>query len=499
MAEQFSVLTDLEGCLSTVSDDARTIIGRSEEDICAKPLFDLFADEDATIVADALKSASNANCSELTDIRLHIDEVYQPRFDITIEPGGTDKFYLFFTLAAGEVAAAKANSKEQFLATAADRCGLADISVDRMVMLDFDGLRAPELAAKLGEDGARKVRAAIERALATTAIDGQIGQLGEASYGVLRAADSGMDEIVAAAVAAADALGVSESDLGIRLESVKLDGTETDPDTLNRQLSHVCNKFQQVVRSDGTFGLDELNKVEADIDEAVKSVEFALERGNVTVTARNVWGLQSGDVSFQLVQGALIIDEESVPADRLLVLADHPQLCARYDRAVVEAAVETLSGATVVIDIGLPTLESGEAARIGAEHSLAGRFIGFRPLEMDITNKRSLAVRELDQLLKAGIVVWLADFSTAIPRTRQLRGAYVEVAATFLREISARPDNDTLLSSLLDVWHEVEVSLVAVNLDTKDLASLANKLGIAYGVGLAADPTADVPSGTGST
>jgi EAL domain-containing protein (putative c-di-GMP-specific phosphodiesterase class I) len=99
-------------------------------------------------------------------------------------------------------------------------------------------------------------------------------------------------------------------------------------------------------------------------------------------------------------------------------------------------------------------------------------------------------------LLKEGFPVWLTNFSTAIAKTRQLHGAYVEVSATFLRDVSAKPDRNTLLSKLLKVWNDVEVSLVATNVDSKNLASFVSKLGIAFGVGIAADPAAAAPQST---
>jgi EAL domain-containing protein (putative c-di-GMP-specific phosphodiesterase class I) len=178
-------------------------------------------------------------------------------------------------------------------------------------------------------------------------------------------------------------------------------------------------------------------------------------------------------------------------------LADHPEICSRHDRAMAAAAVAALpsenAATSVIVDIGLPTLESGEAAKIAAEMASAGHTVGFRPLGLDMTAKRSAAVRQVYELLKNGIPVWLPNFSAAISKSRQLKGAYVEVSATFLRDISAHSDRNKLLSGLLKVWHDVEVRLVAVNVDSKNLAAFVNKLGIAYGIGIAADPAADAP------
>lgn len=207
--------------------------------------------------------------------------------------------------------------------------------------------------------------------------------------------------------------------------------------------------------------------------------------------------LVSGDVSLHLAHGALVFGDEEVEAERLMVLADHPEICSRHDRTMAAAAVAALpnrsSATSVIVDIGLPTLESGEAAKIATELASAGHAIGFRPLGLDMTDKRSAAVNRVYELLKEGIPVWLPNFSAAISKSRQLKGAYVEVSATLLRDISARPDRNKLLSGLLKVWHDVEVRLVAVNVDSKNLAAFVNKLGIAYGIGIAADPTADAP------
>lgn len=492
MVEEFSVLTDIEGCLSAVSDDARAIVGRLDEEICAKPLYDLFNDEDKAVIKAALKDASAGKKAKLSGVLVRVEGTHQPRFDISIESGGGEKFYVFFIMAAGEVAPVKTESKEQFLASVAEQSGAAnDAPAGRMVMVDFAGLRSAELLSNLGEDGVVKLRAGLEQALSGASADGQIGQLDESSYGVLSASDEKDEDVLNAAVAAADALGVDAEALGARVESIALDGEETDPDALNQQLSHVCNKFEQTVQSGDAFGLKKLSKVAVEIDEAVKFVEMALESGGITVTSREVRRLQSGDVAFQMVQGALIVGEQTIPVERLLVLADHPALCARYDSAVIEAAAKAFPKAMIVVDIGLPTLESGEAARIGAEQSLKGRFLGFRPKGIDINAKRSRAMHQADQILKAGSSVWFSNFSTAIAKSRQLRGAYVEIAASFLSDIIAEPERNTLMSGLLKVWQEVDVNLVAVDLDTDELRSFAHQLGVAYGVGEAADPTAD--------
>lgn len=491
--EEFSVLTDLEGCLSAVSDDARAIVGREDKEICANPLYDLFNEEDKATIKAALGDASAGKKAKLLGVPVRVEGTHQPRFDISIESGGPEKFYVFFIMAAGEVAPVKPESKEHFLASIAKQSGAAnDAPAGQMVMVEFAGLRSPEVISELGEDGVVKLRTGLEHALAGASEDGQIGQLDESSYGVLGASDGNPEDVLNAAVAAADALGVDAEALGARVESIALDGEETDPDALNQQLSHVCNKFEQTAQSGGTFGLDKLSKVAVEIDEAVKFVEMALERGDITVMSREVRRLQSGDVAFLMMRGALVLGEQTIPVERLLVLADHPALCTRYDSAIIEAAAEAFPKAMIVVDIGLPTLDSGEAARIGAEHSLKGRFLGFRPEGIDINAKRSRSMHEVDQLLKAGFSVWFTNFSAAIAKSRELRGAYVEIAASFLRDIIAAPERNTLMSGLLKVWQEVDVNLVAINLDTDELRSFAHQLGIAYGVGDAADPTAEV-------
>jgi hypothetical protein len=147
----------------------------------------------------------------------------------------------------------------------------------------------------------------------------------------------------------------------------------------------------------------------------------------------------------------------------------------------------------VIVDIGLPTLESGEAARIGAELAASGRSVGFRPHGLDMSARRSKGMQQAYRLLKDGFPVWFVNFSTAIQSTRKLKGAYVEISATFLRDISALPNRNAMLAELLKIWNDVEVRLVAVNVDSKNLAAFVGKLGIAYGIGIAADPAADAP------
>ena len=225
-----------------------------------------------------------------------------------------------------------------------------------------------------------------------------------------------------------------------------------------------------------------------------------MARGDISVSARDVRRITDGDVSLCLAHGGLVFGDEVVPADQLLVLADHPELAGRHDRFMVAVALETFGRADpstpVIVEIALPTLESGDASRIAAEMTELGYKIGFRPHGVDMASSRSKGARQVYQLLKEGVPVWLMNFATAISKTRRLCGAYVEVSATFLRDLSFQPERNKLMSRFLKIWHDVEVSLVALNVDSKNLAVFMNKLGIAYGVGIAADPAANAPQST---
>ncbi|NKB56430.1 MAG: EAL domain-containing protein [Alphaproteobacteria bacterium] len=500
MANAFSVLTDREGRISTSSEDAENIVGRSDGEIQAMPLFELFENGDKDTVAAALKSASRTAQTVLSGLHLQIGVDTARRFDISIDPAGPDRFWVHFAPSAGEEVSDGPVAKEAFLASIANRLGLPDSLAMRMLMFDFDGLENGELNARLGDEAVAGVRSSIEEALTEAAVDGQIGRLGASSYGVLGAEDQGKDDIVASVVVATSRFGVTEDELGVHAESVALDAEDSDPGTLRGLLSHACHKFYQAVRNGAAFGADRLSEISVEIEQAVLLVETALERGDVSVTTRRVHRLSSGDVSLCLAQGALVFGDERVAVDRLLVLDDHPDLCSRHDRAIVVAAVASLveetSKVPVIVDIGLPTLESGDAARMAAELAAEGHMIGFRPQGFDMASGCTSAVRQVYSLLKEGTPVWLANFSAAIAKTRRLQGAYVEISATFLRDISKQPDRNTLMSRLLKVWNDVEVRLVAVNVDSKNLATFANKLGIAYGIGIAADPSADAPQST---
>lgn len=497
MAEAFSILTDRQGNLSSASDEAQGIIGKSGGEISAKPLFELFSDEDKPKVVAALKAASRTAQSEIPGVHLQTDADNAVLFDLSIEPAGPEKFWVRFSLAQGEPVVTGPVAKESFLTAVAARLGLSGSDEMQMLMIDFDGLRNSDLAARLGTEGVRDVRDRIEGMLTDAAVDGQVGRLALGSYGVLAGADLNAEDVVASAVDAAAKRGINEQELGAKSKSVALDDASGDTSTVRGLLSHVCHKFYETVRNGAEFGAERLSAVSEEVAQAIKLIETALERKDVSVATRDVRMLVSGDVSLRLSHGALVFGDEEVEADRLMVLADHPEICSRHDRAMAVAAVAELpngsSDAPVIVDIGLPTLESGEAVKIATEMASAGHTVGFRPLGLDMTDKRSSSVNRVYELLKEGIPVWLPNFSAAISKSRQLKGAYVEVSATLLRDLSARPDRNKLLSGLLRVWHDVEVRLVAVNVDSKNLASFVNKLGIAYGIGIAADPAADAP------
>ena len=96
-----------------------------------------------------------------------------------------------------------------------------------------------------------------------------------------------------------------------------------------------------------------------------------------------------------------------------------------------------------------------------------GYRIGFRPHGLDMASSRSKGARQVYQLLKEGVPVWLMNFATAISKTRRLRGAYVNVSATFLRDLSFQSERNKLISHFLKIWHDVEVSLIVSALDLR--------------------------------
>jgi hypothetical protein len=500
LADVFSLLTDREGNLSSAPGDAQGVIGMSSDEIGAKPIFELFSEDDKSTVASALRAASRTAQTQLTGLCLQTGDDSAPLFDISIEPAGPELFWVRFTPSEGETVESGPAPKERFLDAVAARLGMPDGSGMRLLMVDVDGLRDRALATRLGDDGTRDLQRSIEGALGNVAVDGQIGQLSAGSYGVLGAADLNTEDVLASVADVAGEHGVTADDLGAHAENVVLDAVDGDVESVRGLLSHVCHKFYQTVRNGAPFGAARLSEVPAEIEQAVRLVETALEQGDIEVTMRDVRGLAAGDVSLYLASGALVFGDETAMVDRILVVADHPALCQRHDRAVIDVALtaipDTGASVPVIVDICLPTLETGEASRIGAEMAAAGRSVGFRPIGLDMSQGRSSGVRQVYGLLKEGIPVWLANFSAAISKSRRLKGAYVEISAPFLRDISAHPDRNKLLSGLLKVWHEVEVRLVATNVDSKNLASFVNKLGIIYGIGIAADPAADAPQST---
>ncbi len=500
MVHSFSFLTDRKGRLSAASGDT-DIAGVDGAHVDARPLFALFADHDKDVVANALREATPQEEIDLPGLRVLSGGSEEAVFDITIQPAGPDKFWVLFAPATGQVSISGPIAKENFLSAVAERLGLPGAPDMQMVMFDFEALRDAELQLKIGDDGIQEVRASIESVLTEAAVDGQVGRLDATSYGVLGPVDQDKAEVVATVVDAAEKLGVSKTELGATAERVELDAEEgVDAEGLRDLLSHAAHKFYQTVRNGTPFGAEKLSEVSEEIQKAILLIENALERGDITVTSRDVHRITDGDVSMCLAHGALVFGDEAVTADRLLVMDNHPTLCGKHDRAIAATAAETTPTAdrstTIIVDIALPTLETGEASRIAADMAAAGYKVGFRPHGVDISASRSKGTRQVYQLLNDGVPVWLMNFSTAISKTRRLRGAYVEVSAILLRDLSNQPDRNKLLARFLKVWQEVEVRLVAVNVDSKNLASFMNKLGIAYGVGIAADPAADAPQST---
>lgn len=397
MAHSFSFLTDRNGNLSAANGDTQAA-GVDGAHVDARPLFALFAEEDKARIADALSHAGTTEETELFGLRVLSGEAEEAVFDVTLQPAGLDKFWVLFAPAEELSAQPKPEAKENFLNAVAERLGLPDAPAMQMVMLDFEALRDADLRAKLGDAAMTDVRSSIEGALSEAALDGQVGRLDASSYGVLSPADGDAAEMVASVADATEQFGVTESDLGARVESVELDAEEgAEADGLRGLLSHAAHKFYQSVRNGAPFGATKLSEVSEDIEKAIKLIETALERGDITVASRDVCRIVDGSVSLNLVHGALVFGDEAVTADRLLVMADHPELCGRHDRAMVMTAVQSIAesdkSTPVIVDIALATLETGEAGRIAADMKEAGYKVGFRPHGVDMTASRSKGAR----------------------------------------------------------------------------------------------------------
>ena len=172
--------------------------------------------------------------------------------------------------------------------------------------------------------------------------------------------------MIATVAEATEEFGVSESYLGTAVESVELNvDVNVDAESEDRRglLSHTAHKFYQTVRKGTSFGTAKISEVSEEIAQAIQLIETALERGDISVTSREVRRITDGDISLCLAHGALVFGDEIVPADQLLVMEDHPELAGRHDRYMVAIALETFGQADpstpVIVDFALPTLESG--------------------------------------------------------------------------------------------------------------------------------------------
>ena len=259
---------------------------------------------------------------------------------------------------------ARPAQKEDFLDAVAVRLGVADAPAIQMIMVGFEALRDTELREKLGDDAMQDVRSSIVGALTEVAADGQVCRLDSTSYGVLSPIDLDQDQMIATVAEATEEFGVSESDLGTAVGNVELDvDADAEPEDLRGLLSHTAHKFYQTVRKGTPFGTAKISEVSEEIAQAIRLIETALERGDISVTSREVRRITDGDISLYLAHCALVLGNEIVPADQLLAMEDHPELAGRHDRHMVAIALEAFGQADpstpVIVDFALPTLDSG--------------------------------------------------------------------------------------------------------------------------------------------
>jgi EAL domain-containing protein (putative c-di-GMP-specific phosphodiesterase class I) len=84
-------------------------------------------------------------------------------------------------------------------------------------------------------------------------------------------------------------------------------------------------------------------------------------------------------------------------------------------------------------------------------------------------------------MLERGHPAWLTRFANAVTNST-LKGAYIEVTATYLQRLCENADGRDLVSQLLEIWRNAGVRLVAIDVQSSDQVGLVNDLKIEYAI-----------------
>jgi len=499
MASNLAIIVNQEGIVQQTNGKLEKILGYSPGSLTGKSLLDLCVGQGrADLAANIIGSDADAPASR--DIALKHASSGYIRFAVSPAAVHGEAVRLEFgrpQRSAAEVGKPAVCGEEEFFDFVGDAMAAQGAQVPDLMMIELAALGDAAVASRLGKDGVRQFRQAVETTMESHASGGRIGRLDKTSYGLLGKAGASHETVTAKLLETAAKHEVSEIELAMRSQTVMLDQPDLDRATLKRSLSHAKNTFKG--RIVGGFGKKKpgapasLAQTTRHLEDSVDQIRRAIEEDRIALARRSVVRIGADLEQISLALGQVEIDSSLTFASQHIILENEPRLAAAHDLAMIDrAALETTTARAdghepvpTVININQASLTQSTFVRdindVIGRYALAVPEIGLRVSGLDINDKGSKAARALGALSRQGHPVWLDHFTGAIsglPSLDARHGGYVEVPGTYLKRIASSQDGRELITRLFNLWREANFHIIVTNASQEDTLAFVSKLGV---------------------
>lgn len=491
---EFSIFLVKNGLIDKADESFKQLMEWSASDLFRQPLSFLFP-ADAHGRLDRLLELNDGVFDEVVfpQVPLRLKSGGYINFDMKIEERNGDRMRLdFFKPGRGRKNPPKDdepadlysfyNFVERLLNSPYD--GDLDLT-----MISLDALRDGS-PADLTDGDRDAARADIEARLREKAVGNQIGQLDEASYGLVTAGDFDVEAFEEELKNVAVRLNLDPAVLSAKSANVKIDDRELDPEKLRQALNHSRGVFLGEIDDDTE--LTSISGVIDGIEHNRRLIQDALKRYHFLATQRLVMDNKRTVSIGRLQQGKVNLEKRIRSPDEIVVMADHPDISLPHDLAQLERIFAQRKQLKPHEKEKLDYYEVCRSSII-QEEFLAGletllekfredaRLIGFRVKGVPPAKHGGPHWSALNRLAAKGHPIWIDRFGDAVVTIEALdclQNGFVEVPPAMMRKLAKHFDGEDLMRKLIATWRERLVNVISADLPDYEMKSLAQKLGI---------------------
>lgn len=512
-ATEFSIFLVSKGLIDRSNSKFKSIMGWQDEELFHKP-FSTLIPPDAHGRLDKLLEQDEGLLAQVTfpRIPLRVKSGGFINFDMKIEiRDGGERRLDFFKPGQADGASDGPSEGDD---GATDTEGFFDF-VEALLASPYDGdievtmvsveaLRA-KAGAGLSEADKEAVGKEIEAKLQGMAVGGKVGKLDEASYGLVTAGDFDEEAFQAELGEVAKRLNIAADALSAESANIKVDDRDIDPDKLRQALSHSRGVFVGELAGD-VEEFASLSDVLDGIEHNRKLVADALDEHKFLSSPRLVMDNLKTISIGNLQQGMVNLEGRIQSPDSLIVMADHPDISLRHDLLQLERLIKIRVGKSLYerekadyYELCRSTMiQPAFVKDLGALMKKLGEEpanVGFRVKGLPPVKVGGPHWDALNQMSKAGHPLWIDRFGDAVIDPGAfgcLNDGYIEMPVDMMRKLATHPDGEELMTKLITTWEAMNVRVIAADLPTYELKTLAQKLGITCSL---EDPIEDTPIG----